>query len=204
MAVNEAVDAIFTAARWGDVDRAIRLLDQDGGLVGVRSQLHYTPLLLAARWGRTDVVRVLLERGAAVNEVDEFERTALHWAADGRRGEVADLLLRHGADANRGDMWGITALKLAAQKGQVGLVRKLLQHMNKGRLNARDHYGQTALSSACSDGHVEVARALLLAGADHTIADGTGQTPRQVAEGSTGGAPCAALLQVRQPRSSPV
>jgi ankyrin repeat protein len=45
-----------------------------------------------------------------------------------------------------------------------------------------DVNGLTALHWACVKGRGEVVRALLLAGADHTVTDHEGRTPRAIAE----------------------
>jgi ankyrin repeat protein len=66
-------------------------------------------------------------------------------------------------------------------------------------LDERDTHGRTALFWACFDGHADVVRALLLAGADHTIPENNGWTPQQLAE--NGRRPeCAAVFQVSIPR----
>jgi ankyrin repeat protein len=77
-------------------------------------------------------------------------------------------------------------------------VRQLLQHTGGRGLDEGDDEGCTALWGACIKGHVEVARCLLLAGADHTIADTDGETPRQVAE-RFGDSACVPMLEVSGP-----
>jgi ankyrin repeat protein len=48
-------------------------------------------------------------------------------------------------------------------------------------LDEKDVIGATALWWACHRGYAEVVMALLLAGADHTLVDSNGRTPRQIA-----------------------
>src|SRR5687767_1894599 len=52
---------IFEAAALGRASRIGELLDRDATLLTARSQDGYTPLHLAAFFGRTDAVRLLLE-----------------------------------------------------------------------------------------------------------------------------------------------
>ena len=64
--------------------------DSDG-----RSGIHF-----AARNGKVDIVKVLLQNGANVNAVDREKITALHQAAQDGHAEVAKVLLENGADVN--------------------------------------------------------------------------------------------------------
>jgi hypothetical protein len=78
-----------------------------------------------------------------------------------------------------------TLLQLAAEYGRLEVVTLLIGRGAK--LDRADLYHSTALWWAAYRGRVQVTRALLLAGADHTIRGGTasdrhpGYTPRRVA-----------------------
>jgi ankyrin repeat protein len=154
-----------------------------------------TPLMWAAEQRHVGVLRLLLERGADVNASDDIDFTALHNAAREGHEEVACILLSRGADSSRRSVDGLTALIIASEGGHLGLVRQLLQHMAARGLDERDGYGYTALWWACIKGHVEVARSLLLAGADHIIAGNNELTPREAAE-LYGDSACVPLLEV--------
>jgi ankyrin len=60
-------------------------------------------LHLAAEYGRIQIAQLLLEKGAAVDPMDNLGRTPLLWAAENRHADVARLLISHGADVNRED-----------------------------------------------------------------------------------------------------
>lgn len=78
-------------------DMARLLLDhhaQVNGVTGAR------PLHAAAFSGRTEVVELLLNAGAAINGVDANGETALHRAVFRRYEEVVRLLLKRGAKVN--------------------------------------------------------------------------------------------------------
>jgi hypothetical protein len=88
----------------------------------------------------------------------------------------------------------------ASECGHVAVVRLLLRSMGGRDLlgrgpDERDEDGSTALWYACDEGHADVLRALLLAGADHTIADYDDRTPLQLAE-EREHHECVALLKV--------
>ncbi|KAI1798686.1 hypothetical protein F4811DRAFT_167145 [Daldinia bambusicola] len=61
-----------------------------------------TPLAVAARYGHADVVRLLLEKGAAVDALSSKLRTPLYIVTDRGQGEnraeIVQILLRYGAD----------------------------------------------------------------------------------------------------------
>jgi ankyrin repeat protein len=88
----------------------------------------WTPLQLAARHGRIEVVRLLLEKGANVNARDAGGVTPLHEAA-GPAGPVAvvRLLLEKEANVYAQDDDGKTPLDLAVVCGKPDVVRLLLE-----------------------------------------------------------------------------
>jgi ankyrin repeat protein len=85
---------------------------------------------------------------------------------------------------------------LASVKGCMGAVKRLVRSLGGQGLDAQVDTGGTAFWGACNRGSADIARVLLLEGADHTIGDHTGFTPRMQAE-SKGHEECVALIQVR-------
>jgi ankyrin repeat protein len=197
MAAADQLDAAFDAAAAGDdVEWLTRLLDAHPHLMeATRGIAHMTLLMEAVEYGAMDVARLLLERGADVNARDDDGDTALYWASRNGHEELVALLLSHGADVINKGMGDWTALMTASDWGHLGVVRMLLQHMRGVGLNERSTSGRTALCIACGRGRQEVARALLLAGADHTIANNEGQTPLQTSR-KRGHQLCEELIEV--------
>jgi ankyrin repeat protein len=190
------IEPIFRAVRRGEVDEVARLLDAEPHLMEARNPrgFGHTALIMAAGLGHADLVKLLLERGADVNAGNVFDDTALHEAAAGGHEEVVSILLGCGADRSRkGDTSDITPLISASHNCHLDVARQL--QIRECGLDQRNHIGWTALFEACLNGHVEVARTLLLAGADHSTADNAGDTPRQAAE-EHGHPECVALLEV--------
>jgi ankyrin repeat protein len=150
----------------------------------------------AARSGQAEVAKVLIARGADVDR-GEFEGwTPLFIAAFRGHEEVAIVLLRAGADIGwKSDCNLWTILRAACYSGHLGVTRLLLRHMRGEGLNDRASCGCTALWWASALGRAEVCRAFLLAGADHTIADDRGLTPRQAVQREDDN-PCTAVLEV--------
>lgn len=74
-------------------------------------------VICAARYGGVECVKLLLERGANVNAVDNYRCTALMCAAASGRVECVKLLLDAGADVNAVCGYGYTALVYATEHG---------------------------------------------------------------------------------------
>jgi hypothetical protein len=200
MAAEEAIQAIHSAAFLGDAVSVGRMLEEDPGLLS-SMWATYTLLTTAVRFDHVDLVRLLLERGAEVNQENVHEDTALHFAILGGPEEIVSMLLSSGADISRRGYWGQTALMCASEGGHVAVVRLLLRFIIKGHdllghvVDERDPDGRTALWFACLDGHADVVRALLLAGADHTIVDTDDRTPLQIAN-KWDNHECVSVIQV--------
>jgi ankyrin repeat protein len=104
--VSPLQDQISAAIAQGDDTTAMQLLDQDRTLIHACDRDGMTPLHVAARRNRIELLAWLLERRANVHKKDPRELTPLDHAALGvdprnQRGErfprVAALLLEHGA-----------------------------------------------------------------------------------------------------------
>ena len=91
--------AIFAASIMGQTEDVERLIAGDRSLVSALSGDGWTPLHLAAFFGKTDAARALLNQGAPVNarSTNAMENMPLHAAAAGGHSEIAKLLLDHGA-----------------------------------------------------------------------------------------------------------
>jgi ankyrin repeat protein len=74
-----------------------------------------TPLLYAARDGRMDIVGMLLDAGANVNERDANDIPPLIIAITNNHPDVALLLIERGADVNAADWYGRTPLWAAVE-----------------------------------------------------------------------------------------
>jgi ankyrin repeat protein len=177
----EAVDAVVGGVDNDDLEGVARMLNEDPRLLSTVFQGE-TLLMRAAEGQSVGMVTMLLEKGAEVNFADSCGRTALFVAAIYGSDEMVSILLLSGADPSMRRDNGMTPLFAASRYGREAVVRVLLRHMRGRGVDERIAVGVTALWVACAAGHVEVVRALLLAGADHTIADDQGRTPLQIAE----------------------
>lgn len=118
-----------------------------------------TALMIAAKYGRRDLVRRLLELGARVNVRSENGGTALMFATLGNDLGTLDALLFGGADVNAVGGFDWTALMIAAVKGDAAAVERLLHY--GAELNRADVYGWTPLMRAVYENRFRVVVTLL-------------------------------------------
>jgi uncharacterized protein len=144
--------AIFAAAIQGDIDQLNVLLTANRSLIGLYSTDGWTPLHLAAFFGKTEAARLLLNKGAIVNarSTNPMENMPLHAAAAGRHLEVSKLLIEHGAPVNARQHGGWSPLHAAAQNGDLELAKTLVAA--GADVNVRAENNQMPLDLALTKG----------------------------------------------------
>ncbi|MFI1959854.1 ankyrin repeat domain-containing protein [Streptomyces althioticus] len=86
------------AAMFGRAAVVEALIDAGVSTGAQRVRVPYVPLVLAATCGHTDVVDVLLDRGADIEDRDFKGRSPLEWAVSSGQPAAVRLLLRRGAE----------------------------------------------------------------------------------------------------------
>jgi len=165
--------SLQTAARRGDRKAVERQL-----ALGVNVNSHHfytreTALIEAASHGHTEIVELLIERGADVNMKGEAWYGPLHVASAGGYVDTVQLLLEHGADVNL--FHHDKPLHYAAKHGHIEVAEMLLAH--GAHLDAKGMDEQTPLGTAVSNGQVEMVKYLLSKGADVNARANYGCTP---------------------------
>jgi ankyrin repeat protein len=95
----ELNDKFWEAVRQGDLARVTELLDQ-GADVNAKFRYGATALFKAAERGHTEIVKLLLARGADVTVKDTFYKaTAMTWALDNDHVETVRALLEKDSDS---------------------------------------------------------------------------------------------------------
>lgn len=162
--LNDAVVA-------GDAARVAELVERGGaldelGACGDDAVYGDTPLICAIDKDRPQIARLLIERGAKVDEPSEVGCPPLMSAAQHDAG-IAALLLDRGASVEGrcvGWLEGRTALMNAAIAGKIDVVRLLIDR--GADVNAKTSGGYGALNSAAYKQRVDIARLLVAKGAD--------------------------------------
>lgn len=135
-----------------------------------------SPLYLAARLGHLSVVDCLLTRGAEVNHANGCGLTALMVSITEEHTAVAMRLLEEQhIEIDHPVQDGSTALLFACEKGNVPIIKALIQ---KGAsVNHADEDGETPLMSIFTHGHLESIMLLLNAGANPNQCKPNGVSP---------------------------
>ncbi len=160
LAAHRELD-VFEAAAIGHAERVAALLDRDPSLVHASSGDGWTPLHLAAFFGKREVAELLLARGAdiAARSTNYMANAPLHAALAGKEDSaLVRLLLEHGADVNARAALGVTPLHTAASRGNAPLVALLLERGAK--VDAHMDDGKTPAIVAADHGHPELAARL--------------------------------------------
>ncbi|MHC4155523.1 MAG: ankyrin repeat domain-containing protein [Planctomycetota bacterium] len=160
----------------GDLETAQTLLDEQPTLVNSNNGDNEPPLLKALNGRQTDMVVLLVDRGADFDIKDNRGFTPLHCAAQSGQTEIAELLIARGASVEVTDRIGHTPLHTAAEGGQHDIVVLLLAQ--RANVNAENRMGRTPLHVAAKTGHTDVVDILIAQGADVNARDkGAGRTP---------------------------
>ncbi|KAL0261041.1 Glycerophosphocholine phosphodiesterase [Diplodia seriata] len=171
--------------KWGqfDVSRGIdspEWHDSDG----------YAPLHLSVIGGHPLTTKTLLdsERWQDSDEKMSIRKSVsksgavLSLAAKSNFVQIVKLLVDAGVDINYQDEQGETALHLAARYGHTACAKTLITGTSDQKANvelAENAFAWTPLFIACVDGHLDVAKLLIEAGADLEKADLSGWTPKE-------------------------
>jgi ankyrin repeat protein len=162
-------------------------------------QRGFTPLLFAARNGRIESARLLLDAGADVNETAPNGDSALVIASFSDQGKFAAFLLERGANSNAAGA-GYAALHAAVLRGDLELVKALCAHgadpnvrLTKGSRQQREANwfalsaslaGATPFFLAAKYGEIEIMRVLAANGADPRLSANNGITPLMAVAGA--------------------
>jgi len=171
--------AIHIAVRFGNLSIAEMLLSAGANINAMDSE-GSTPLSSACARGETQVVKLLLSRGASPNveTIGVYTGYPIHRACAGLRYDVVKLLLEYNADVNVRDKSGDTALHCAVSShsycaaashsyrdsDETSDVVQLLLDAGAD-VNAESERGKTPFYIACSEGLTSVAKKMLESGA---------------------------------------
>jgi len=150
-ALASTFSPLYSAVLNNDLEM-VKLLLEHNPDIDHHDIVGYTPLILAAWRGYTEIVRLLLGHGAAIDAITKgFIRntadTALSLAAHHGQLEVVKLLLYHGANAKLQSKVGNTALMNACMEGHLDVAEELLPY---SEINAKNNDGLSALECAIS------------------------------------------------------
>jgi ankyrin repeat protein/L-ascorbate metabolism protein UlaG (beta-lactamase superfamily) len=128
MAAYACASEIHDAVRAGNVEQVRALLAANSDLINDRDTAQSLPLHLAAYYGNTDIIELLLAKGADINIGDRENTSPLTIAAMLNRMEAVRLLTERGAEITARDINGEIPLICATRRANLEMVRFLIEH----------------------------------------------------------------------------
>ncbi|XP_078115723.1 CARD- and ANK-domain containing inflammasome adapter protein [Sander vitreus] len=181
---EEALSSALFSAVEQNHDGLVTTLIDSGAKVNMLDKQGYTPLLLSAELGHTEVFRVLVAKQAKLDATLSDLSSALHLAVYGGSVPMVQMLLKKGLDPDITGPKGQTPLHLAAQCNRPELVDVLLRA--GAQVNALAQDGLTPLHIASQQGHADSVTQLLQGKADPDVKDKLGRTALHWAASSQG------------------
>ena len=175
-APSDTVWSMYLASHAGDLDHVKALVARHPGLA--RHEYNYTPPLhFAVREGHAALVRFLLERGAVDPSYQSYPfRDSLLTIAEDRGHSAVSTVLREHLAGRFALKDGLTTILEAARQGDLTRVEDELRRDSSLARGSND-IGMTPLHAAANNGHLDVVRALLGAGAPVDAIMGDGYRP---------------------------
>ena len=129
-----------------------------GANINCTDMFGYTPLHWAAIKGRVEILTLLINRGASIDQKClNYSFTALHCSINENQNAVINALINGGANIMAKDKDGNTPLHFAAMMGNDAVVHKLLGL--GANINAADSQGITPIFLANYCGHERIVNA---------------------------------------------
>jgi len=150
----------FEAVSVGKFDEVAHQIYQNPEGISDFSEDGFTALGLACYFGKEEVARYLVLKGAEINlpSNNGFNVFPLHSAVVGNFTSVSKMLIENGAEVNVMQKSGLTPLHSAAQNGNIELIILLLE---KGAdVSVRMEGGKLASDLAKEKGYNEIAEIL--------------------------------------------
>lgn len=170
---------LHCAAKQGRLRTCILLLNHTKTDVNAKNKRGMNPLHVAAHENQSNIIRILMDKGADWKMQDKNLHWPIHYAAQKGFPESCEALLLKCSDADKDKQLkaalrdGKTPLMLAAKCGH----HKCCTKLSKAYINAKDKQNHTALHYAAIGGFENTVAELLDMGADPNTQNKDGKAP---------------------------
>jgi len=159
--------SLYDAAARGETEKVAQSLQKNPETVNALSEDGYSALMMAVVWGQrnqTEIINLLLDKGADINLATPAGKTALHLAAQYAAPSLVEFLLSRNADPFRRDGKARYPFHYAIFRGDRNIAEKLFRPELDLELEGED--GPRLLHQAAACGYVAFLDLLLEKGAD--------------------------------------
>ena len=154
------------------IDFMVKLLNKGVKIDNKTIKTEQNALHIGAEYGFLEGVKLLLEKGADIDNKTKDGSTAFYLSVKNNHPKIVKLLLEKGADIDNKTKDDFTALHIAVRDNRLDIVKLLLE---KGAgIDNKTKDGFTALHIAVTNNHPKMAKLLLETGAgiDNKTTDG--------------------------------
>jgi ankyrin repeat protein len=176
--VAASAETIVEAAKNGDLQTVITILDQDSTKLNATDENNYTVLHWACMRAHWDVAGYLIDKGADLNVVGGDGGTQINWAVHHDNVEIIKKMVEKGAKLNIRNKWGMTELHTAIWRGCINVVEYLLDQGSDPSIKTNE--GWTAMHYAFRSGHDDVIELLKSRGISLKVQDNQGRYPQHL------------------------
>ncbi|MCG8624912.1 MAG: ankyrin repeat domain-containing protein, partial [Proteobacteria bacterium] len=131
------------------------------------NEIDMTPLILASCLNHTEIVQILLDANASVNEKAHDGMNALMFAVANKSFNCVTMLINNGASVNNTDQLNTSPLMIAANNCYVEMIDALI--LKGANINHVNKFGNTALVFSACQGNERCVESLIKAGANTNI-----------------------------------
>lgn len=146
----------------------LEFLISHGADINLKNNNNESALNIATKLGYRNIISLLLDSGALINEVDNGSRTPLMLACILLNVEIVNFLINtHNADIHICDQWGYDALTFVSKLSSPKAIEIAALLINKGAdVNRCDNNFNNSLMHACLKGNMDMAKFLIEKGAN--------------------------------------
>lgn len=142
------------------------------------SDFQKTPLMIAARFCRKDIAKLLIKHGADIKCKDSVDQTSLHEACYTECLDLVKFFVNEGCAIDSKDSCGYSPLLVAASRENFEIVEYLIE--SGADVHCCDSDGNMLIHYACENGWLDLVKSLIKKGCDPNVQGEYHDTPLHI------------------------